>query len=382
VDAALGQKLSEELGEIAGWALSMDQLERDNILTLPVSNPMLLSLKQEGAIIGDGVKSFVDRCFVPGAETYYGSDLHSWYQAYCKAHTLSPLSYQKFIQRLQRVLSKQWRPSEVIWMDGKAKRQSACWEGLRVLPCFLDLALNEDDDNQPSSRPHIPNWICVKENCQDGGLTDLTATLHTLTPEKNAETIDLHTLPTLHTQSLRNTKISHEMNGDSIEENTVSDESGSKVCKARLTPTSECVDDGCKVGKVCKADDSATLPHPPSISEEHQANMLADEMREAIAKNNRKDAAEVIKRVANSAPGVSQFFFKSFTKEENFNIRLLRDYGLTKGMRVEYVGKDIEQYAGEVLTVESINSRNELACLRPEGKGYTTWLKSEDLRKL
>jgi hypothetical protein len=129
----------------------------------------------------------------------------------------------------------------------------------------LDRALNEDDDDKkPSNRPHIPDWICVKEECQDGGLTDLTATLQTLTPEKNAETIDLHTLPTLHTQSLRNAKISHEMNGDCIEENKVSDESGSKVCKARLTPTFEPVDDGCKVSKVCKADDSATVPQPPS----------------------------------------------------------------------------------------------------------------------
>jgi hypothetical protein len=251
----------------------MDKVERDKILTEPISNPVLLSLKQEGAIIGDGVKSFVDRCFVPGAETYYGSDLHSWYQAYCKAHTLSPLSYQKFIQRLQRVLSKQWRPSEVIWMDGKTKRQSACWEGIRVLPCFLDRALNEDeDDKKPSDRPHIPDWICVKEKCQDGGLTDLTTTLQTLTPEKNAETIDLHTLPTLPTQSLRNAKISHEMNGDRIEENKVSDESGSKVCKARLTPTSECVDDGCKVSKVCKAGDEATPAQPPSKTSPPEAS--------------------------------------------------------------------------------------------------------------
>jgi hypothetical protein len=256
----LGQKLSEELGEIAGWALSMDKTERDNILTEPISNPVLLSLKQEGAIIGDGVKSFVDRCFVPGTETHYGSDLHSWYQAYCKAHTLSPLSYQKFIQRLQRVLSKQWRPSEVIWMDGKAKRQSACWEGLRVLPCFLDRALNEDDDDKkPSDRPHIPDWICVKEKCQDGGLTDLTTTLQTLTPEKNAETIDLHTLPTLHTQSLRNAKIPHEMKGDGIEENKVSDESGSKVCKARLTPTFEPVDDGVRLVRYVRQ----TMRQPP-----------------------------------------------------------------------------------------------------------------------
>ena len=54
------------------------------------------------------------------------------------------------------------------------------------------------------------------------------------------------------------------MKGDGIEENKVSDESGSKVCKARLTPTSQCVDDGCKVSKVCKADDEATPAQPPS----------------------------------------------------------------------------------------------------------------------
>jgi hypothetical protein len=51
------------------------------------------------------------------------------------------------------------------------------------------------------------------------------------------------------------------MKGDGIEENKVSDESGSKVCKARLTPTFEPVEDGCKVSKVCKADDSAN-PQP------------------------------------------------------------------------------------------------------------------------
>jgi putative DNA primase/helicase len=369
VDADLGQKLSEELGEIAGWALSMDKLERDNILTLPVSNPVLLSLKQEGAIIGDGVKSFVDRCFVPGAETHYGSDLHSWYQAYCKAHTLSPLSYQKFIQRLQRVLSKQWRPSEVIWMDGKAKRQSACWEGLRVLPCFLDLALNEDDDNQPSSRPHIPNWICVKENCQDGGLTDLTATLQTLTPEKNAETIDLHTLHTLHTQSLRNTEISHEMNGDCIEENTVSDESESKVCKARLTPTFEPVDDGCKVGKVCKEGDWTTPAE------------FAEQIRKAIANVDHPLAVQVGKTLRPKSELRNQVR-DALTVEEFDNFRLLAIAGVIKGTRVKYVGKNAEHYEGEVLTVDDINVQNELACLRPDGKGYTTWLKSEDLRKL
>lgn len=280
VDSNLGQKLSEELGEIAGWALSMDKTERDNILTLPVSNPVLLALKQEGAIIGDGVKAFVDRCFVPGTETHNGNDLHSWYQAYCKAHTLSPMSHQKFIQRLKRVLPAQYRPSEVIWVNGKAKRQPAFWEGLRVLPCFLDQALIEDDDRRPdvrpSSRPHIPNWICVKEECQDGGLTyltDLTNSLHTL---ETAETIDLHTLHTLHTESLRDAKISHESSDDGIVESLVLGEEVSKVCKSRLTPTSEPTDDVCKVSKVCKEGDRTPPPTPSNVGARHKEFVKGD----------------------------------------------------------------------------------------------------------
>jgi hypothetical protein len=373
VDPNLGQKLSEELGEIAGWALSMDKVERDNILTLPMSNPVLLALQQEGAIIGDGVKSFVDRCFLPGTETHGGNDLHSWYQAYCKAHALSPLSYQKFIQRLQRVLAKQYRPSEVIWVNGKAKRQSAFWEGLRVLPCFLDRTLNEDDEQQPSRRPHIPDWVCVKEECQDGGLTYLTDLTTTLTPGKTAETIDLHTLHTLHTESLRDAEISHEMKRDDVVENLVLGESGSKVCKARLTPTSEPVDDGCKVGKVCKEGDRVT---PAQI-----ADGLADRMRQAIANSSRKDAGEIMNQVATADPQVRALFAKALSREENISIRLLKHCDLVRGTQVRFVGKDSEQYEGEVLTVDDINAHNELACLRPDGKGYTTWLKSEDLRK-
>jgi hypothetical protein len=183
-------------------------------------------------------------------------------------------------------------------MDGKSKRQSAYWQGLRVLPCFVDLALSDDDDGKPpSNRPHVPNWICVKENCQDGGLSDLTnpptpekmaetIDLHTLptfasltpnlTPEKMAETIDLHTLPTLHTESLRDAKNSDEMASDCIEEGIGLGESGSKVCKARLTPTSEPADDGCKVSKVCKESDPSPTKKTPREYEVHDRVVVAD----------------------------------------------------------------------------------------------------------
>jgi predicted P-loop ATPase len=125
-----------------------------------------------------------------------------------------------------------------------------------------------------------------------------------------------------------------------------------------------------------------TSSDPATAQSKFRGEKLAKQMREAIAKGSREDAKEVMERVASSAPQIRGFFNKSFSKEEALNIRLLRDFDLTKGARVKYVGKDIEQYEGEVLTVDSANAQNQLACLRPDGKGYTTWLKSEDLEKL
>jgi hypothetical protein len=174
-DPELGRKLSTELGEIAGWALSMDKTERDRILLVPSANPSIVALKQDGAILGDSVRSFVDRCFRSGRESYTGSDLHSWYAAYCKAHNLSPSGYNKFVHHLQRVLSNHWKASEVVREGDKIKRIPAQWRGLQILPCFVDVAIadgNEDDSN----RPHIQNWACIKTVCCDGGLQELTQT--------------------------------------------------------------------------------------------------------------------------------------------------------------------------------------------------------------
>lgn len=131
-------------------------------------------MKQDGAILGDSVRSFVDRCFRSGRNNYTGSDLHSWYAAYCKAHNLSPQGYNKFVHHLQRVLAKHWRASEVVREGDKIKRIPAQWRGLQILPCFVDVAIAEDEDG--SNRPHIPNWACIKTTCADGGLQELAET--------------------------------------------------------------------------------------------------------------------------------------------------------------------------------------------------------------
>jgi putative DNA primase/helicase len=175
-DPDLGRKLAAELGEIAGWALSMDKAERDRILLVPSTNPAIVALKQEGAILGDSVRGFVDRCFRSGGNNYVGADLHSWYVAYCKAHNNTPQGYNKFVHHLQRVLSNQWQASTVVREGDKIKRIPAFWGGLQVLPCFIDLAANSEEDNH-NNRPHVENWICQKTLCADGGLQELTGNL-------------------------------------------------------------------------------------------------------------------------------------------------------------------------------------------------------------
>jgi putative DNA primase/helicase len=195
-DPDLGRKLAAELGEIAGWALSMDKAERDQILLVPSTNPAIVALKHEGAILGDSVRGFVDRCFRSGGNNYVGADLHSWYVAYCKAHNNTPQGYNKFVHHLQRVLSNQWRASTVVREGDKIKRIPAFWGGLQVLPCFIDLAANSEEDYH-NNRPHVESWICQKTLCVDGGLqeltgnlvvTNITGTLPFVTPSKNTET--------------------------------------------------------------------------------------------------------------------------------------------------------------------------------------------------
>jgi hypothetical protein len=175
----------------------MDKAERDQILLVPSTNLAIVALKQEGAILGDSVRGFVDHCFRPGGNNYVGADLHSWYVAYCKAHNNTPQGYNKFVHHLQRVLSKQWRASTVVREGDKIKRIPAFWGGLQVLPCFIDSAANSEEDYH-NNRPHVENWICLKTLCADGGLqeltgnlaiTDITGTLPSVTLLlKNAET--------------------------------------------------------------------------------------------------------------------------------------------------------------------------------------------------
>jgi CRISPR/Cas system-associated endonuclease/helicase Cas3 len=72
------------------------------------------------------------------------------------------------------------------------------------------------------------------------------------------------------------------------------------------------------------------------------------------------------------------------TVEEFDNFRLLVTAGFVKGTRVKYIGdpKYAKQYEGLELEVNSIDEHSLITCRKPNGAGYTTRLKPDELEKL
>ncbi|MEG4812735.1 DUF3854 domain-containing protein [Microcoleus sp. F8-D3] len=243
---------------------------------------------------------------------------------------------------------------------------------------FVGLRLRGKNDYHPTYSQQLAA-LCRTSGCNSSTFAPLGAGLP---PIQDIALQDLQDLPPNILGSCENTEKTEsadQKNLEKLEVKEVTPPSPASPAKSlpskALSPASS------------PASSPATPPQSPAdmqtAANKNRAKRLADDMREAIAESDREKAKEVMDRVTASAPQVRGFFTKSFTEEENLNIRLLKNCDVTKGTSVKYVGeKFAEQYQGEILTVHSLSPQNEITCLRPDGKGFTTWLKSEDLRKL
>jgi hypothetical protein len=109
---------------------------------------------------------------------------------------------------------------------------------------------------------------------------------------------------------------------------------------------------------------------------------FAKQIRNAIANFDRSLAIQVWDVLKAKAKRELRAEVKSqLTAIENENFKLLVATGFLQGMRVKYVGdpKYAEQYEGLELEVYSIDEYFQITCRKPNGAGYTTRLKPEEL---
>jgi len=108
----------------------------------------------------------------------------------------------------------------------------------------------------------------------------------------------------------------------------------------------------------------------------------AEQIRKAIANFDRSLAIQVWDGLKAKVKRKLREEVKShLTSTENENFKLLVAAGFLQGTRVKYVGdpKYAEQYEGLELEVYSIDEYFQITCRKPNGAGYTTRLKPEEL---
>jgi phage/plasmid-associated DNA primase len=176
-DPDLRLKLEAAKADVISWALAMPREERDHILLAPPENERVINLSLDSALHGDSTKSFVDLCLRPSAEASFIPShlLHTWYGAYCKEHGYTPLGMSKFISHLKTVLprnfaDRRWSPM----VNGDRSRVVAHWEYLvPVEGAFIksDVQL-QPEAFRPPTPANNPTWICIKAQCEEGGLME------------------------------------------------------------------------------------------------------------------------------------------------------------------------------------------------------------------
>jgi hypothetical protein len=95
--------------------------------------------------------------------------------SYCKEHGYTPLGMSKFISHLKTVLSRNfvdrgWSPM----VNGKRSRVAAHWEYL--VPVEGAFVKSDGQLQSEAFRPLTPAdnplWICIKSQCEEGGLME------------------------------------------------------------------------------------------------------------------------------------------------------------------------------------------------------------------
>jgi hypothetical protein len=112
---------------------------------------------------------------------------------------------------------------------------------------------------------------------------------------------------------------------------------------------------------------------------------FAEQIRKAISNFDRSLANQVWEALEGKAKKkLRNEVKKALAPGERQNFKLLAKAGFLRGTRVKYVGhsKYAEQYEGLELEVFSMDEYFEITCLKPDGAGYTTRLKPEELEPI
>jgi hypothetical protein len=250
-----------------------------------------------------------------------------------------------------------------------------------------DILLSFNQKYRPSSQK-IREWFGELAEMKYGEVTkkgnsfvfSLNSTSTVSTPHLNTYTASNTTVDTnVYTTSTTSTpsKQKHQ-----ISEPTVGNCGRSVDTNVHTLKTSADISSSLSVDTVDVFTPSAKTSQPSMLSCTTEPAEFAEQIRKAITNLDRSLAIQVWDGLKAKVKRKLREVVKShLTSTENENFKLLVAAGFLQGTRVKYVGdpKYAEQYEGLELEVYSIDEYFQITCRKPNGAGYTTRLKPEEL---
>ncbi len=298
---------------------------------------------------------FNDRLVLTGDPntTIKTSDLYSNYRFFCEMGGMQAKSVVKFPEMLRDLCTELGFP-EVVW---ERKRGRSLFCGVRMR--------DEENDDIPTYSETLSSMTGV-ESENDGGLTGVVRGLKVPLvgscggfDQKTAKlSEDLESPPTFSEKS------------ENLSEINCFDPP--KPPSIAEVPNQQ--------GIQPPSNPRQTPAQPPS-SETATAQEFAEQIRKAIANLDRSLAIKIWNALAGKTKTELRDAVKNcLATSESNNFKLLAKAGFIKGTKVRYIGTRFsEQYQGVVLRVSSMDECFEISCLKPDGSGYTTRLKPEEL---
>jgi putative DNA primase/helicase len=347
-----------ELPAFTNYLLSLDDTWVENILRGVMEVPEVGAQFWESKIREDSIAGFLNDKLIldPLAQVSIGDSpnaegsLYQAYHQYCLDQGHKPQAVKNFSPNLLECAGVilGWQVEKVHTKIGKIIK------GIRI---------------RTKADEHLPTYDYeLRSRCEklgdgfgDGSVTD-SVTGQNLEPEPIITTVT----DSSYSQEQKNAKNKAQENFDQISSAEIS-----------INPSPE------NKPLSAKAPDPSPQPSPQPSSIRHPKILFVEQIRKAIANFDRSLAVQVTRALKDKIE-LKKEVRAALTVEEFENFRLLVIAGFVKGMRVKYVGdsKYAEQYEGLELEVYSIDEHSLITCLKPNGAGYTTRLKREELEKL
>jgi putative DNA primase/helicase len=347
-----------ELPAFTNYLLSLDDTWVENILRGVMEVPEVGAQFWESKIREDSIAGFLNDKLIldPLAQVSIGDSpnaegsLYQAYHQYCLDQGHKPQAVKNFSPNLIECAGVilGWKVEKVHTKIGKIIK------GIRI---------------RTKADEHLPTYDYeLRSRCEklddgfgDGSVTD-SVTGQNLEPEPIITTVT----DSSYSQEEKNAKNKAQENFDEISSAEVS-----------INPSPE------NKPLPAKTPDPSPQPSPQPSSIRHPKILFVEQIRKALINFDRSLAVQVTKALKDKIE-LKKEVRAALTVEEFENFRLLVTVGFVKGTRVKYVGnpKYAEQYEGLELEVYSIDEYSLITCLKPNGAGYTTRLKPEELEKL